>query len=184
MKIFSKGFTLIELMIAIAIVAILASIALPAYLDYTTRAKVSEGLLILDGMKLKIEEAYYVDGWVNTQVIGGVQTDKLGKYVDRATWQLDGGSVSPSSIYVRYSSNIAPVAQKCLGLVPLRNDAAINLADNSLAANNTRDKLSWVCKSAASAGATPIKYKYLPSNCRGDPYSTPTITTNGDVMCG
>src|ERR1035441_5436034 len=61
-KTFQKGFTLIELMIVVAIIGILAAVALPAYQDYTIRAKVTEGLVLSGGLKTAIEETYQTKG--------------------------------------------------------------------------------------------------------------------------
>lgn len=186
MKLFQKGFTLIELMIAIAIVAILASIALPAYLDYTTRAKVSEGLVILDGAKLKLEEEFYTNGWIDPARMDAtlLQTDKLGKYVDAASWLLDTASAtSGTTVQVRYSSGVAPVLNKCLGLVASINggDSGANLGTPTLLGNNQGTaKITWVCKSPATGS---IVYKYLPSNCRNAPGTVPVAVPVAGLVC-
>lgn len=62
MKQVQKGFTLIELMIVVAIIGILAAVALPAYQDYTVRAKISEGMVLADALKTSITEAYQTQG--------------------------------------------------------------------------------------------------------------------------
>src|SRR5690349_666657 len=79
-----KGFTLIELMIVVAIVGILAAIALPAYQDYTVRSKVSEGLSLVSGAKTAVSETYASTGnWPGTNAAAGLaaSTSITGKYV-------------------------------------------------------------------------------------------------------
>jgi len=178
-----QAFTLIELMIAIAIVAIIAAIALPAYLDYTTRAKVSEGLIVLDGAKLRLEEIFYLDGWIDSNKLNdsSIQTQNLGKYVDQVSWQIDNTTIS--TLYVRYNNNIAPVVNKCLGLIATLGDLStgVNLATTSVS-NMGRDKITWLCKS--SSGNASIPYKYLPTNCRNNPDIAPTLVTNAGLTCG
>ncbi|OMH41588.1 prepilin-type N-terminal cleavage/methylation domain-containing protein, partial [Neisseria meningitidis] len=84
MNTLQKGFTLIELMIVIAIVGILAAVALPAYQDYTARAQVSEAILLAEGQKSAVTEYYLNHGeWPANNSSAGVasSTDIKGKYV-------------------------------------------------------------------------------------------------------
>ncbi|HGH0265758.1 TPA: pilin [Neisseria meningitidis] len=84
MNTLQKGFTLIELMIVIAIVGILAAVALPAYQDYTARAQVSEAILLAEGQKSAVTEYYLNHGeWPGGNSDAGVatSTDIKGKYV-------------------------------------------------------------------------------------------------------
>ncbi|WP_061818565.1 pilin, partial [Neisseria meningitidis] len=85
MNTLQKGFTLIELMIVIAIVGILAAVALPAYQDYTARAQVSEAILLAEGQKSAVTEYYLNHGeWPGNNTSAGVATsasDIKGKYV-------------------------------------------------------------------------------------------------------
>ncbi|WP_260392858.1 pilin [Neisseria meningitidis] len=87
MNTLQKGFTLIELMIVIAIVGILAAVALPAYQDYTARAQVSEAILLAEGQKSAVTEYYLNHGiWPKNNTSAGVAssaTDIKGKYVQK-----------------------------------------------------------------------------------------------------
>ncbi|EMT8554882.1 pilin [Neisseria gonorrhoeae] len=86
MNTLQKGFTLIELMIVIAIVGILAAVALPAYQDYTARAQVSEAILLAEGQKSAVTEYYLNHGeWpANNGAAGVASSDKIkGKYVQK-----------------------------------------------------------------------------------------------------
>src|SRR5271169_4072388 len=74
MKTLQKGFTLIELMIVVAIIGILAAIALPAYQDYTVRAKVSEGLVQAEAAKIAVAENYQSTGTVTAAALGAGYT--------------------------------------------------------------------------------------------------------------
>ncbi|HEZ4465614.1 TPA: pilin [Neisseria meningitidis] len=88
MNTLQKGFTLIELMIVIAIVGILAAVALPAYQDYTARAQVSEAILLAEGQKSAVTEYYLNHGiWPANNSDAGVasSTDIKGKYVQSVT---------------------------------------------------------------------------------------------------
>ncbi|HEZ9897997.1 TPA: pilin, partial [Neisseria gonorrhoeae] len=87
MNTLQKGFTLIELMIVIAIVGILAAVALPAYQDYTARAQVSEAILLAEGQKSAVTEYYLNHGkWPENNGDAGVASsasDIKGKYVQK-----------------------------------------------------------------------------------------------------
>ncbi|HFA7539006.1 TPA: pilin, partial [Neisseria gonorrhoeae] len=89
MNTLQKGFTLIELMIVIAIVGILAAVALPAYQDYTARAQVSEAILLAEGQKSAVTEYYLNNGeWPANNTSAGVASppsDIKGKYVQSVT---------------------------------------------------------------------------------------------------
>ncbi|HFB5410571.1 TPA: pilin, partial [Neisseria gonorrhoeae] len=88
MNTLQKGFTLIELMIVIAIVGILAAVALPAYQDYTARAQVSEAILLAEGQKSAVTEYYLNNGeWPENNTSAGVASasEIKGKYVESVT---------------------------------------------------------------------------------------------------
>ncbi|EMR8119745.1 pilin, partial [Neisseria gonorrhoeae] len=88
MNTLQKGFTLIELMIVIAIVGILAAVALPAYQDYTARAQVSEAILLAEGQKSAVTEYYLNNGeWPKDNASAGVASasEIKGKYVKSVT---------------------------------------------------------------------------------------------------
>ncbi|HFA8304361.1 TPA: pilin, partial [Neisseria gonorrhoeae] len=88
MNTLQKGFTLIELMIVIAIVGILAAVALPAYQDYTARAQVSEAILLAEGQKSAVTEYYLNNGeWPENNDEAGVASsgEIKGKYVESVT---------------------------------------------------------------------------------------------------
>ncbi|ENW3852381.1 prepilin-type N-terminal cleavage/methylation domain-containing protein, partial [Neisseria gonorrhoeae] len=123
MNTLQKGFTLIELMIVIAIVGILAAVALPAYQDYTARAQVSEAILLAEGQKSAVTEYYLNHGiWpANNGDAGVASSDKIkGKYVKQV--EIKNGVVTAQMA----SSNVnKEIKDKKLSLWAKREDGSV-----------------------------------------------------------
>ena len=141
MKAIQKGFTLIELMIVVAIIGILAAIALPAYQDYTARAQMSEAMVLADGQKGAVTE-FYADRGVmpaNNAAAGiSAASDISGKYV--ASVNIASGVITST---IRADNVAAGIAGTNLVLTP----------------RATSGSMHWTCTSSASA-------KYVPAACR------------------
>ncbi|HFA1872454.1 TPA: pilin, partial [Neisseria gonorrhoeae] len=123
MNTLQKGFTLIELMIVIAIVGILAAVALPAYQDYTARAQVSEAILLAEGQKSAVTEYYLNNGeWPKDNGSAGVAnpTEIKGKYVKQV--EVKNGVVTATM----NSSNVnKEIKGKKLSLWAMRQDGSV-----------------------------------------------------------
>jgi len=143
MKSVQKGFTLIELMIVIAIIGILAAIALPAYQDYTIRSKISELVVKADACKTSVAEYYQSQETLPPTIADAGCTATATQYTGVMT-------VTNGVIMVPVAG-ITAAAGKKFYLKPTQN-------------GTTADPLSWSC-TAAGAG-TDIPSKYLPANCR------------------
>ncbi|MEN6538808.1 MAG: pilin [Mizugakiibacter sp.] len=143
MKKIQQGFTLIELMIVVAIIAILAAIAIPAYQDYVIRSQVSEGMSLADGAKTAITEFYSNYGHFpkNNQSAGLAKNTSIsGKYVT----QLD-VSTNVGRIEVTFGKQAnTKITGKLL----------------SLSAITHTGSTEWSCKKST------VDSKYLPSSCR------------------
>ncbi|ENT1364406.1 pilin, partial [Neisseria gonorrhoeae] len=123
MNTLQKGFTLIELMIVIAIVGILAAVALPAYQDYTARAQVSEAILLAEGQKSAVTEYYLNHGiWPKDNTSAGVASASkiIGKYVKQV--EIKNGVVTAQMA----SSNVnKEIKDKRLSLWAKREDGSV-----------------------------------------------------------
>ena len=143
MKMIQKGFTLIELMIVIAIIGILAAIAIPAYQDYIVRAKVSEGISLASASKAAVAET--------RQSLGRFPAS-VASYGLPAAASISGNNVT----------SVATTPASGVITITYRNDNAINtqtlIMTPTFAANS--GSMTWIC-----TGGTVLS-KYRPANCR------------------
>lgn len=152
MKRVQKGFTLIELMIVIAIVGILAAVALPAYQDYTIRAKLSEALATAAEAKTSVGEYFISNGFFpSANSIAGVRTNVNTKIVASVT-------------YTGTATNTAGNIQIKLASTFTEGDLVGGDLFLLSITGTQGGTIQWKCKPAA---ATPVPPKYLPANCRG-----------------
>jgi type IV pilus assembly protein PilA len=152
MKQLQKGFTLIELMIVVAIIGILAAVALPAYQDYTVRAKMSEVILAMSACRTSVTEIYQTGGTPPGANSWGCE-NVSSKYVAGLTTDDDG--VITAEIATGIKSD---VDGKFVTLVPM---VGANPASTATDMGSTVN--GWRC----GATGTDLDTRYLPGSCRG-----------------
>ena len=159
-----KGFTLIELMIVVAIIGILAAVAIPAYQDYTIRAKVTEGLSLASSYKTAISETHASRGPTGmTACTDAATCQAMGiTYVANNKNVSSIQSTAAGIITIAYTTAVVPAANNQLSIVPQTNAATPSDLDLS-AATSAGSQFQWVCRPAA---ANAIENKYVPANCR------------------
>jgi type IV pilus assembly protein PilA len=155
-----KGFTLIELMIVVAIIGILAAIALPAYQDYTKRAKMSEVILAASSCRTSITETYQAGSSAAAPAAGSWGCESSGsasKYVAQVTTDANGLVTVTAQGF-----NDATIDTKVVTLRPLKSDGTTM----TFTADAGKAVGQWRCGNAATDGTT-IPAKFLPASCRG-----------------
>jgi len=159
MKTIQKGFTLIELMIVVAIIGILAAVALPAYQDYTIRAKMSEVILAMSSCRTSITEVYQsgpttapgADNWGCEILTTSQQT----KYVSAVHTGANG------EVRATVQGISTVVNTSVVTLVPL----STSVAPSVMTAGASQTLYGWRC--GLTADGTTVSAKYLPGSCRG-----------------
>lgn len=144
MKRTQQGFTLIELMIVVAIIGILAAVAIPAYSDYTKRAKLTEAVGSLAANKTSVSEFYISQGSMPSDATkAGINTGALGKYV-------------ASSAYSKSAATTSRIAVTITGT----NDVSIDAKTFGISGTGSTQGVSWTCTTSG------VPKKFLPANCR------------------
>ena len=171
MKSLQKGFTLIELMIVVAIIGILAAIAIPAYQDYTIRSKITEGLNLAASAKVAV-----ADGFTSNDIPGVTAAANAWNLEFKATKYVSTMTVNPTTGVIAINYNVVAIPQlagaNLINLSPYVADAVKGLQP---LATGLSGAIDWACSSANqttanSEGMTPaagsVLAKYVPTQCK------------------
>ncbi|NHO88242.1 pilin [Pseudoteredinibacter isoporae] len=146
MKTVQKGFTLIELMIVVAIIGILAAVALPAYQDYTSRTKMSEPVALLSGLKIDVS-AYFTD-------TGKLPT--LASLVEYAGPKVTAG---------KYVADLTGATAGTF-IAEMKDGIGNNINQTKVQLTFSTDANGLLVHTCGKAGSNPVPKKYLPADCR------------------
>ncbi len=156
-----KGFTLIELMIVVAIIGILAAVALPAYQDYTKRAKMSEVILAASACRTTVTEVF--------------QSNSAGSLPAAGNWGCESSTSTSKYVKAVETDAYGAVRVQATGIDPTNIDdkyvSLIPLTSANASPTGGSAVFKWVCGNTATQGSsafvTTVSTKFLPGSCRG-----------------